>query len=98
MMKVKLVIRMGRKRKPAASIAAATVVRPWISSSRANSTIRIAFLQARPISTKRPIWVKMLLSPPVSQTPAIADSNVIGTIRITVSGSDQLSYWAASTP
>ena len=38
----------------------------------ANSTIRIAFLQARPTSTRKPICVKTLLSPPVSHTPAIA--------------------------
>ena len=41
-------------------------------SSRANSTIRIAFLQARPMSTRNPIWVKMLLSPLVSHTPVMA--------------------------
>src|SRR6185437_9863489 len=60
-----------------------------------NSTIRIAFLQARPTSTIRPIWVKMLLSPPDNHTPAIADSSTIGTIRITAS--DQLSYKDDST-
>ena len=41
-----------------------------LSSSRANSTIRIAFLQARPISTTRPTCMKTLLSPPVSQHAA----------------------------
>ena len=54
-------------------------------------------MQARPISTRKPIWVKMLLSPLVSHTPAMAQSRHIGTIRITASGSDQLSYCAAST-
>ena len=33
-----------------------------------------------------PICVKMLLSPPLIQTPQIADSRHIGTIRITTSG------------
>ncbi|MNN96913.1 hypothetical protein D3C81_2159750 [compost metagenome] len=63
----------------------------------ANSTIRIAFLHARPTSTIRPIWVKMLLSPPVRITPLIAENSTVGTIRITASGRLQLSYWAAST-
>ena len=57
-------------------------LRPAISSSRANSTIRMAFLQARPTSTNRPIWVKMLLSPPVSHTPAMAENRHIGTMRM----------------
>ncbi len=57
----------------------------------------MAFLQARPTSTIRPIWVKTLLSLPARITPAIAQSSVIGTIRITASGRLQLSYWAAST-
>ena len=70
---------------------------PWCWRSRANSTIRIAFLHASPTSTINPIWVKMLLSPPLSHTPAIADSSTIGTIRITASGSDQLSYSDDST-
>ena len=70
---------------------------PRICSSRANSTIRMAFLQARPTSTRNPIWVKMLLSPRVSHTPVMAQSRHIGTIRMTASGSDQLSYCAAST-
>ncbi|MNM76459.1 hypothetical protein D3C81_882850 [compost metagenome] len=63
----------------------------------ANSTIRIAFLHASPTSTINPIWVKMLLSPPDRITPVIAESRVIGTIRITANGRLQLSYWAAST-
>ena len=41
--------------------------------------------------------MKMLLSLPSSQTPAIAASRHIGTMRMTLSGSDQLSYCAAST-
>ena len=39
----------------------------------ANSTIRIAFLHARPTSTIRPICVKMLLSLPLSHTPTMAN-------------------------
>ncbi|MCY1247464.1 hypothetical protein D9M72_608000 [compost metagenome] len=91
------VMTIGRRRRRQASSAASTIPLPPISSSRANSTIRIAFLHARPISTTRPTCTNTLLSPPVNHTPNRADSSVIGTIRITASGSDQLSYSAAST-
>ena len=64
MMKASDVIRIGRSRSRLASIAACDGARPANSSSRANSTIRIAFFAARPTSTIRPICVKMLLSPP----------------------------------
>jgi hypothetical protein len=63
----------------------------------ANSTIRIAFFAARPMSTTRPICVKMLLSRPAIHRPATAASRHSGTMRMITSGSDQLSYWAAST-
>jgi hypothetical protein len=63
------VITIGRRRSRQASSAASTIPLPWNSSSRANSTIRIAFLQAKPISTTNPTWTKVLLSPPNSFTP-----------------------------
>ena len=56
----------------------------------------MAFLQAKPTSTTKPIWVKILLSMPLSQTPEIALNKHIGTIKMIVNGSDQLSYCAAS--
>src|SRR5262245_40981213 len=59
--------------------------------------MRIAFLAARPMSTTRPIWVKMLFSIPASQIPRIAANKHIGTIRMIENGSDQLSYWAERT-
>ena len=59
--------------------------------------MRMAFLQASPMSTTRPTCTKMLLSPPVSQTPNSAENMHIGTMRITASGSVQLSYSEAST-
>ena len=60
-MKAKAVMRMGRSRSFAASIAAAA----WESPSRsfasfANSTMRIAFFAARPTSMMRPICAKTL--------------------------------------
>src|SRR6188508_3227864 len=67
-------------RRRAASSAAATGSTPVFSRSLANSTIRIAFLLARPTSTNSAICVKMLLSPPVSHRPAIAENSAIGTI------------------
>ncbi|MCY1361373.1 hypothetical protein D9M69_480380 [compost metagenome] len=97
MMKAMEVIRIGRRRRRQASSTALRRSMPSCCLSLANSTMRIAFLHARPTSTIRPIWVKMLLSPPEMITPAMADSSVIGTIRITASGSPQLSYSAAST-
>ena len=52
---------------------------------------------ARPTSTTKPIWVKILMSSPAMFTPMTALSRHIGTTRMIASGSDQLSYWAAST-
>ena len=96
-MKASDVIRIGRSRSFAASSTASAAVAPASCRCLANSTIRIAFLAARPIRTTRPICVKMLLSRPASQTPAIAAKRHIGTIRMIASGSAQLSYWAAKT-
>ncbi|KAG0739104.1 hypothetical protein G6F32_017495 [Rhizopus arrhizus] len=83
---------MGRSRNRAASRTAASGSAPSISLARANSTIKIAFLAARPTSTTNPICVKMLLSPPETQTPAIAESSAMGAINSTENGSDQLLY------
>ena len=98
MMKATDVISTGRSLTWQASRIARTWLSPSCSRCRANSTIRIAFLHASPASTRNATWVNTLLSPPVTQTPVIAQSSVIGTIRITLSGSVQLSYCAASTP
>ena len=54
-------------------------------------------MAARPISTTKPIWVRMLMSRPCSHTPNSAlENRHMGTIRMMASGSDQLSYCAAS--
>ena len=50
------VITIGRKRRRAASTAASSALMPSACFCAANSTIRIAFLAARPISVTRPIW------------------------------------------
>ncbi len=97
MMNASEVIRIGRSRIWHASRMASRAESPSSSRCLANSTMRMAFLHASPASTRKLICVNTLLSPPVSQTPAMAENSVIGTMRITVSGSDQLSYCAAST-
>ncbi|MOA54051.1 hypothetical protein D3C78_1776080 [compost metagenome] len=48
------VITIGRNRSRHAFNADSTMPRPSISSSRANSTIRMAFLHASPTSTTSP--------------------------------------------
>ena len=55
MMKANEVIRIGRKRSLAASITASRSGLPCWRSAMANSTIRIAFFAARPITVIRPI-------------------------------------------
>ncbi len=52
---------------------------------------------ANPTNTTKPIRVKMFTSIWAILTPMIALNRHIGTTRITARGSDQLSYWAAST-
>ena len=54
-MKAKAVMRIGRRRRRAAIIAASTMPRPSSRRRLANSTMRIAFLAARPISMTKPI-------------------------------------------
>src|SRR5439155_559801 len=68
-MKANEVMRIGRSRVFEASTIASKRGLPSSWSCFANSTIRIAFLAARPIRTTRPTCVKMLLSEPTSQTP-----------------------------
>ena len=50
------VIRIGLSRMRAASIAASVIDWPRSRNCSANSTMRIAFLAASPISMTRPIW------------------------------------------
>jgi len=54
-MKAKEVIRIGRRRRRAPSIAASTSGLPRSYASLANSTIRMAFFAASPISITSPI-------------------------------------------
>ena len=86
------VIRIGRSRKRLASRVASKTDLPSWWRCLANSTIRIAFLHARPTSTTSPICTKMFTSlPATSTTPTTEQIRHSGTTRITASGSAQLS-------
>ena len=51
------VIRIGRRRVPAASMTASSLVLPRSWSLLANSTIRMPFLETSPTSVIRPTWL-----------------------------------------
>ncbi|CFO00475.1 Uncharacterised protein [Bordetella pertussis] len=91
------VIRMGRKRRRAASTADSYRPCPRAYWSLANSTIRMAFLAASPITVTMPTWKYTSLDMPSTVTSATAPSMPSGTTSITDSGMAQLSYRAAST-
>ncbi len=55
-MKANEVIRIGRKRRVEALTAASAGVSPASRRILANSTMRMAFLAASPISMTKPIW------------------------------------------
>ena len=55
-MKAKAVMRIGRKRRRAPARVASMSGLPFSYSSRANSTMRMAFFAARPMSITKPIW------------------------------------------
>ena len=64
-MKANAVMRIGRKRSRAASSPASRAVAPWSRFIFANSTMRIEFFAASPISISRPICTKTLfVNPP----------------------------------
>ena len=71
------VIRIGRSRSWHASSVASKRGSPSSCCCLANSTIRIAFLLARPTSTTKPICVKMLMS--MLRQPARRRSSRAGT-------------------
>ena len=85
------VMRIGRRRSRAPSSAASTSCRPFLISSRANSTMRMAFFAARPMSIAKPIWAKIPRSKLRSKRPRKAPRTATGTDRSTENGRDQLS-------
>src|SRR5215467_7819793 len=96
-MKAREVIRIGRRRVRAACTAASLEATPSSSFWRANSTIRMAFLAARPTRTTKPICARMSMGMARASRPVIEASRHIGTIRTIASGSFQLSYCATRT-
>ena len=76
-------------------MAATSRLRPPRQASTANSTIRMAFLAARPTRVTRATWKYTSLDRSRSQVATRAPNTPKGTAVSTASGSDQLSYWAA---
>src|SRR6185436_14952518 len=93
-MKASDVMMIGRKRSRAASSAVADALMPSWCLSDAYSTIRIAFLAARPSSVTRPIWKYTSLVMPRSHTAANAPKVPNGSANNTLNGSDHFSYCA----
>jgi hypothetical protein len=91
-MKAKAVIRIGRSRRRAASIAASTMLSPSSRRRLANSTIRIAFLAERPMSITKPICEYTSIWIWRSQSPESAPNKASGTVSRTMKGMVQLSY------
>ncbi|KAJ3059736.1 hypothetical protein HK102_009843, partial [Quaeritorhiza haematococci] len=71
-MKASEVMMIGRSRSSQASRVASYAEEPASRRALANSTMRIAFLHARPTSTTKPTWVKMLMSAAALCTPSEA--------------------------
>ena len=90
-MNAKLVIRIGRRRIRAASMAASMTRLPSFSARSANSFIRIAFFDVRPIVVSKPIWRNTSFSRPRRVTNRIAPTKPKGTTSRTAKGMDQLS-------
>ena len=66
--------------------------RPFACSCAANSTIRIAFFAARPISTTQPdLEIHVVADSCAANTAASAPSSANGTASSTATGSDQRS-------
>src|SRR5262245_7936624 len=91
------VIRIGRRRVRAACTAASAEATPSFSFWRANSTMRMAFLAARPTRTTKPICARMSMGMPRASRPVTEASRHIGKIRTIANGSFQLSYCATRT-
>ena len=88
---------IGRRRSLLASTAASKRLQPACFRYRAVSTIRIAFLAARPTRTMNPTCTKMFRSSLCIHNPTTALSRHIGTTSSTATGMVQLSYCAART-
>jgi len=90
-MKANAVMRMGRSRSRAPASAASKTDVPRSYSVLQNSTMRMAFLAASPISITRPICPYTSRAKPRPQRPRNAPTTATGTESSTLNGSDQLS-------
>jgi len=90
------VIRIGRKRKRAASTVASKRGLPSWCNCLANSTMRIAFLQARPTQHDQADLHEDVHRQMRDQHAGDRAQETHGTTRMTASGSTQLSYSADS--
>ena len=90
------VIIIGRNLSLTAASVAGKISIPASTLSFANSTIRIAFFAANPISVTKPICAyTILVSEGISVNVRIAPKAPVGTANKTDNGIDQLSYKAA---
>ena len=89
------VMRIGRKRSAAASLAASCQELPSSRRWLATSTMRMPFFVTKPMSTIEPICEKMLSVSPLTHNDSTAPASASGTVNIIVSGSIQLSNCAA---
>src|SRR5438270_12989926 len=94
-MNAKAVINIGLNRSFAAISAESSIDLPLSNSIFANSTIRMAFLAASPISMTSPICAYTLFSRPRIHRTHRAPKTATGVPSSTLKGSDQLSYCAA---
>ena len=100
-MNEKAVIKIGLNLDLAAAIAASNRLKPFLNSSFANSTIRMAFFAAIPMSITNDTWAKILFSNAGLMNLAIHRKNrapkmAKGVPNNMLNGSDQLSYCAAN--
>ena len=88
----KEVIRIGRSRWRAASLAESMMLIPCFSiSSTPNSTIRMAFFVSKPISITKPICPNTSSGISSIQSPTMAPKVARGTVRMMTMGRIQLS-------
>src|SRR5487761_1905609 len=90
-MKANEVIKMGRKRKRHASKIASSKLIPSSCNLRANSIIRIAFLDDKPMMAIKPTLKYTSSGKPRKVTASTAPKTPSGTTNNTANGIDQLS-------
>jgi hypothetical protein len=95
-MKAKAVMRMGRSRTRAPASAASKSGFPCSYSSLQNSTMRMAFLAARPITMIRPISEKTSSWKRRTASAARAPKTAMGVPSIHVQKGDPGGRWARS--